>query len=40
MSGFELDDERLAFERAANFMIEDHPMGAGINIGYLERGQR
>jgi O-antigen ligase len=43
--GFRMDPERLAFERAAGFMIDDHPWGVGINQyvtvanegGYLDR---
>lgn len=31
VTGFELDPERIAFERAAELMIEDHPWGVGLN---------
>jgi len=45
VAGFDLDPERLAFDRAAEMMIQDHPWGAGLNQyvteantgGYLDR---
>jgi hypothetical protein len=31
VAGFQLDPERVAFERTAELMIEDHPWGVGLN---------
>jgi len=45
VAGFDLDPERLAFDRTAELMIKDHPWGAGLNqyvsvantAGYFDR---